>query len=523
MSHFRKYSLLNIKILYFFIIFLFSFLINIYYAKFGAFPIDTFLHYDSGYRILNNEFPVRDYWLVSSFAVDFLQALFFKIFGVNWFAYTIHSSLINAAIALFTYYFFLSLGVNEIKSLIFTISFSTLAYTVSGTPFVDHHATFFSLMATYIIIKNINLNSKYLWFFVVFLFFFAFLSKQVPTSYIIILECIIVSLFLYKYKNFRTFKIIIFSFFICLILFILTLIILKIDYKDFYLQYIDYPSSIGSYRVDSFSISSTSLFNKYKFLILPIFLIIYLKFIKIKKKKIKFFSEEIFTFSIFLAFFIGCLIHQSITRNQIFIYFLIPIIFAFIDTEVMNSRLKLKNIFSYLSIIILVFITFKYHLRYNENRKFHELNDINFNKAVSAKNIDKSLNGLLWINPFFEGDPNQEISYIKLGQKQLESSKKQIMLISHYSFLDSITEKKLNYPNKSFTFEGASMPIQEGKFFEKYKKFLFKKIDNNKIEEIYFFKHENISRKIIETYFSQECYKLEENNVFYIYKIQCLK
>ena len=51
----------------------------------------------------------------------------------------------------------------------------------------------------------------------------------------------------------------------------------------------------------------------------------------------------------------------------------------------MNSRLKLKNIFSYLSIIILVFITFKYHLRYNENRKFHELNDINFNKAVSAK------------------------------------------------------------------------------------------------------------------------------------------
>ena len=434
MSHFRKYSLLNIKLLYFFIIFLFSFLINIYYAKFGAFPIDTFLHYDSGYRILNNEFPVRDYWLVSSFAVDFLQALFFKIFGVNWFAYTIHSSLINAVIASFTYYFFLSLGVNEIKSLIFTISFSTLAYTVSGTPFVDHHATFFSLMATYIIIKNINLNSKYLWFFVVFLFFFAFLSKQVPTSYIIILECIIVSFFLYK------FKIIIFSFFICLILFILILIILKIDYKDFYLQYIDYPSSIGSYRVDSFSISSTSLFNKYKFLILPIFLMMYLKFIKIKKKNIKFFSEEIFTFLIFLAFFIGCLIHQSITRNQIFIYFLIPIIFAFIDTEVMNSRLKLKNIFSYLSIIILVFITFKYHLRYNENRKFHELNDINLNKAVSAKNIDKSLNGLLWINPFFEGDPNQEISYIKLGQKQLESSKKQIMLISHYSFLDSIIQ-----------------------------------------------------------------------------------
>ena len=43
-------------------------------------------------------------------------------------------------------------------------------------------------------------------------------------------------------------------------------------------------------------------------------------------------------------------------------------------------------------------------------------------------------------------------------------------------FLDSITEKKLNYPNRTFTYDGASMPIKKNRFENDYKKFLLKKI-----------------------------------------------
>ena len=57
----------------------FSFFINFYYSNLGSFPIDTFLHYDTGYRILKNEFPIRDYWIVSGAVVDFIQS-FFLIF-----------------------------------------------------------------------------------------------------------------------------------------------------------------------------------------------------------------------------------------------------------------------------------------------------------------------------------------------------------------------------------------------------------------------------------------------------------
>jgi len=61
MTIFSNKSLFNTHFFYLILIFLFSFFINFYYAKFGSFPIDTFLHYDSAFRILNNEYPVRDY------------------------------------------------------------------------------------------------------------------------------------------------------------------------------------------------------------------------------------------------------------------------------------------------------------------------------------------------------------------------------------------------------------------------------------------------------------------------------
>ena len=51
------------------------------------------------------------------------------------------------------------------------------------------------------------------------------------------------------------------------------------------------------------------------------------------------------------------------------------------------------------------------------------------------------------------------------GIAQLEEEKNEIMLISHYLFLDSITEKNLNYPNRSFTIDGASMPLKGNKYY----------------------------------------------------------
>ena len=193
------------KIYYFYLLVLvfFSFFINLYYSNLGVFPIDTFLHYDSAYKILNNEYPIRDYWIVSGLSVDIIQALFFKIFGNNWLAYTIHPSIFNCVITVMTYHLFIKNKLSELKSFLFTLSFAILAYTISGTPFVDHHAVFFLLISTYLIISNIRENKNYIWVAVVIMLYLSFLSKQVPATYIAISYAIILTFFLLKKKDSR--------------------------------------------------------------------------------------------------------------------------------------------------------------------------------------------------------------------------------------------------------------------------------------------------------------------------------
>ena len=78
-------SLLNKKkeTFYTIIIFLFSISINQYYGNIGVFPVDSFSHFDTGFRILLDEHPFRDYWVISGPLIDYIQAVFFYLFGVS--------------------------------------------------------------------------------------------------------------------------------------------------------------------------------------------------------------------------------------------------------------------------------------------------------------------------------------------------------------------------------------------------------------------------------------------------------
>ena len=45
--------------------------------------MDTFIHYDNGFRILLGEHPVKDYWIVHGFIIDYIQALFLKFLAIT--------------------------------------------------------------------------------------------------------------------------------------------------------------------------------------------------------------------------------------------------------------------------------------------------------------------------------------------------------------------------------------------------------------------------------------------------------
>ena len=115
------------KILVFFLFFI-ALIINFHYGSIGVFPIDTFGHFDPAYRILNGASPFKDYWTTTGVSVDYIQSLFFLIFGVNWFAYIIHPSLLNGILAVSIFYFFKRFELNKYFCFFYALCFALLAY-----------------------------------------------------------------------------------------------------------------------------------------------------------------------------------------------------------------------------------------------------------------------------------------------------------------------------------------------------------------------------------------------------------
>ena len=507
--------------IFYIILFLFSFFINFFYANLGVFPIDTFFHYDGAFRILKGEYPIKDFWIVSGLTIDLIQSLFFKILGVNWTAYIFHSSLFNFLVSLTVFHFFRYIEIERIPSLFFSCCFSILAYTISGTPFVDHHAAFFLLIGTFLLMLGIDNERNSVWFFAVLLYFFSFLTKQVPAAYLIITHGLIVIAYLIHHKKINLFKHLLISIIIIILLFLFLLFYLNIDLKNFFIQYLDYPRSIGTNRFTNFQFSFEGFFNHYKYIILPLVIIIFILKIKVKKEVRIFFNKKIYIYLIFMLYIISMILHQIMTKNQIYIYFLIPIIFGILYSEFRLLNFKYKKFTLNVILIALLLITSKYHIRFNENRKFHELETTTLSEGISAKKINQSLDGLKWINPFFKGKPNEEINLIKNGINLLNQEKDEIMLITHYLFLDSITKKNLNYPNRSFTNDGASMPLKGNRYYKYYENFLLNKINKLKIKKILFFKHENIPHISITNYLNKKCVTRDVNEIFFIFRLSC--
>ena len=189
------------KIISIILLVLLSVLINQYYGYQGINPIDSFFSFNAGYEVANGNFPFRDYWTITGPFIDFTVALIFKIFGTSWFSYVLHASIFNCIITLSTYFLLKDFKINTNYCFIYSIFFAVLAYPSSGTPFVDHHSTFFSLLGFYSLLLAIKNNKKIFWFIIPIFFGLGFLSKQVPSSYIILSVFFILTFYSYIFKK----------------------------------------------------------------------------------------------------------------------------------------------------------------------------------------------------------------------------------------------------------------------------------------------------------------------------------
>ena len=142
------------------------------------------------------------------------------------------------------FFFLKELNLKFIYIIFYCVCFATLCYPLSGTPFAYLHAYIFSLLAIFNLLIAIKKQNNVLWFTFPFICFFAFLSMQTPTIYILFILFLIISYYFFQKRNYRNLSYFLIGSFSSTILFLLFLIFTKISIIDFIYQYILFPISI---------------------------------------------------------------------------------------------------------------------------------------------------------------------------------------------------------------------------------------------------------------------------------------
>ena len=142
-----------------------------------------------------------------------------------------------------------------------------------------------------------------------------------------------------------------------------------------------------------------------------------------------------------------------------------------------------KKYLVYLILLIFIFSTVKYHIRFNHNKKFMELANADFTLAVKARQLDNKLKGLKWISPYYLNEPSKEIDLLIDTKKILSNSSERKIIITDYLFFSSLLKNQFASPNKWY--DDLSVPNKQNKFYDEYKKFFLSKIKDNKIKYVY--------------------------------------
>ena len=489
----------------------YAYYVNWQSGNLGVMPIDTFGFLDTGYSILKGHLPIRDFWIFTGLIVDYMEAAFLFLFGNNWNSHLAHSSFMNILGTAGLYFFLKEYNLKIFFIAFYCLSFATLCYPLSGTPFAYLHAYIFSLLAIFTTLIAIKKNNKFLWFFLPYSCFFGFLSMQTPTAYILVILFGITMYYFFKKKNFQNIKFFLLGCVSSITLFLIFLLITQTSIASFIYQYILFPLTIGEGRIASKEIAYISLIDQInfkrligEFKFIHIFLVplifLTLKYIKKNNENLNILNITII-FSV-LAF----LFNQIITANQIYIFSLIPILAAILHINFISLKVNPK-IF-YIIVFFVLLATTKFHLRFNIDRKFHDLENINKDKALDANIINKNFKNLKWISR--RDDPNNEFTVIKKAIKVITNDNRKKVLITHYHFMSTFLDKPFYIFNRWYLWDNNTHPTENHKYFEIYKSLIKKNIDKNKVEVIYLLGQKNeIKFERIKNYFTNICFKSE--------------
>lgn len=500
-------------------------LINQHYGNMGLYPIDSEGHFDAGYRVLLGEHPFKDYWVIVGPFMDYVQAIFFYLFGVKWQSYVLHASFINALVTVATFLVLRRFDLNLFYSFSYALLFSVLAYTTSGTPYVDHHAALLSLLGVYCLMLAIKEDKQMYWWLLPPCMGFAFLSKQVPSAYVMISMVFVLGLYAVSQKKYGWFK-------HCLLSTLLFLGIVAcfgkwagITWSSFWEQYVSYAKDMGLPRFQALHYSYRGWVAHFSYIYVLWIPLLLVNMARLKKHPPYIANAAFHVFLVLTGYVFALILSQLLTLKAIYIYFLIPIVAAFSHAYLNAWHSKRRHWLTVLILVVCVGAVYKYHLRYNEGRRFQSLQFADFDYAQDASKIDPMLAGLRWHTPSHFGvitgikddhpsatrqdndRPAKEIPLIAQIKADLLADHRQKMLITNYAFLPAMLGIHSFAPARWYVGGGMEYPLQGSPYFADFQRLLVHSIKKHHVQVIYSVEARSpIRTAMIATWLNKGCF-----------------
>lgn len=532
---------------------IFSFIINQYYGYQGLTPLDDFLNFNCGYRILSGDLPFKDYYSVTGPALCTIQSFFYRILGVNWFSFVTHASIFNMILCGIFYFFLKKLKIHYYLIILLCVSLSILGYPNNGVPGVDHHAWILSLSSLLCFYLGLIKKNKTIFFLSPIFLFISFLVKQVPSSYFLILILFLYFNYSIQDRKFFSFKILMITSLglILLLIFLLKINDIKID--EFLEQYIKLSLNLGS---DRFKIINLSFFQEKLssiyflfFLILPLVINYFYFFKKFNFNYIA--DNKIISLDFFISLFliIICYIYELHTNNSAMTFIALPIIvfhiyqiqkkikninflnyvytllifyswfrllqsnfyfalaeFIILIAIIYFTTSNIKKLFDaqHLLVIYLIFSTVYYFETSVHSRKYKDINIKNINFSFNGIQIDKKFNNLSW-HTSYKIDKKTEIEDTLSKINFLKKLKNRYIIITDYQFYNIILNSK-DYSPVKYWHTGVSYPGKKSTYRSNFENFFKNKVINNEIKFLIIDKKASVFEEGIEDYdFLKKC------------------
>jgi hypothetical protein len=164
-------------------------------------------------------------------------------------------------------------------------------------------------------------NNFFFWILAPWFLGFSLITKQVPAAYFIILLASVFPLYFSFKKNFNIHFVIFFSTIFFILFFLFAIKKLNLDLDAIYLQYFLYPQTIGADRLANLkSLKLSHFINHYKFILVPLLILLIITINYIYKNNILLKSKNTFIYVLIILYSLALLFHQILTKNQIYMY-----------------------------------------------------------------------------------------------------------------------------------------------------------------------------------------------------------